>query len=795
MTEPAEVTTPQLIVEIGFTAALTGTVLHLDDSMRGRLDSATLAATDLFTDVTQWFVSGSTRRGATRSSGPTLRYEAGTATLTFRNDDRRFDPTNLSGPYVAGGVSQVEPMRAVRIRASYNGQTWPLWRGFTDQWSVNYDGPDSSYATVTCFDAFGVFSAYDRGAVAAVGAGETSGARISRILDSIAWPTTDRMIATGDETVQATTLADNVLTELLLTTDTELGELWMDADGRARFRSRSASYTALRSAYPQATFGDQVTSAASTTINLAANPSLEVDTAGWTAGGSVAPTLTRSNVRAMFGTWSLLATWGTGGLFPQVAYAITGLTVGRTYTISVYVWVPTGSPAVSLIVSGTGHLSDPSTVNDQWQRLTWTGTASSSTWDFQIWPGGGPPTAGQQVYLDGLQVEEGGTATDYVDGSQAGGEWDGVAHASTSRRLPELDYGDLTLTYDALSITNQVRAARTGGTEQTATDPVSVSAYLVRSHERSDLIMQTDPEALMWAEQVLARRSMPELRVAELLLKPAKDPDRLWAQAYGREIGDNVRVIRRPPGGGDPIVREAWVRGIEHELGKDLNWRTTLVLEQARAVPVVTDTFTRAASNAWGSADSGQAWTVTAPAADYSVSSGVGRQSLSAVNSVRQGFVNLGGVNCRVQVDITCPVLPTGGAITLWSAARATDTNNYYTARLTIGTTGAVTLALLKRTSGVLAAALSSGPMSGTHVAGNTWRLLFEVVGTTLRAKAWRPGLDFEPGGWQVTATDTSLTSGTQVGVLSRLEAGNTNTLPVVVTFDGLTATTLHAWA
>ncbi|HEY9414678.1 MAG TPA: hypothetical protein VIQ30_07970, partial [Pseudonocardia sp.] len=308
---------PSVIVEIGFTAALTGTALHLDDQVRGRLNSATLAADNLLVDLSSRVVSVTTRRGASRADGPVLRYEAGSATIVFRNDDRALDPTNLEGPFVAGGVSQVEPMRVVRIRGSYKGQTWPLWRGFTDEWTVNYDGPNSSYVTVTCFDAFGVFSAYDRLAVAAVGGGELTGARINRVLDSIAWPATDRIIAAGEETVQATTLADNVLAELLLTADTELGEFWVDAEGRVVFRSRSASYTEARSASAQAVFGDEVIEGVATTVNLAVNPSVETSLTGWEAGGGAGtPTLARSTAQAKYGNYSMLVTWASGGFLP-----------------------------------------------------------------------------------------------------------------------------------------------------------------------------------------------------------------------------------------------------------------------------------------------------------------------------------------------------------------------------------------------------------------------------------------------------------------------------------------------
>lgn len=391
------------IVEVGFSGPGTGTALHLDDEVRGKLDTATLGAAAVWTDVTQYVVSVSSRRGATRADGPILRYEAGTATIVLSNDDRRFDPTNLDGPYVAAGVTQVEPMRAVRIRARWAGVTYPIWQGYADQWDVDYDGPSSSTVTLTASDAFGVFVSHDRGAISPVGAGEDTGARIDRILDSIDWSDEDRMIATGDTTVQETTLADNVLAELLLTADTELGELYMDSRGRAVFRNRLALMEDDRSASPQAVFGD-----------------------------------------------------------------------------------------------GDG----------------------------------------------------------------------------------ELPYERVRLSYDAQSIYNRISIARAGGTAQVVEDTGSQSAYLVRTYTRTDLLHETDDAARDYAGFLLHQAGRPELRIAAMSLVPSRDDD-LWPQALGREIGDRVTVIRRPPGGGDPIERDVIVRGISHEFTAELSWRTEFVFQSA----------------------------------------------------------------------------------------------------------------------------------------------------------------------------------------------------------------------
>src|SRR5688500_9094903 len=54
----------------------------------------------VWTDVTPYFRGATVHRGSSKVDSPVLRYEAGTAEIALDNRDRRFDPTNLSGPYV-----------------------------------------------------------------------------------------------------------------------------------------------------------------------------------------------------------------------------------------------------------------------------------------------------------------------------------------------------------------------------------------------------------------------------------------------------------------------------------------------------------------------------------------------------------------------------------------------------------------------------------------------------------------------------------------------------------------------
>lgn len=394
---------PTVMVDLSFAGgASISTYLHLGDSARGKLGTGTLGPDLVWTDVAGYVRTFRTQRGSTRAEGPVLRYDAGTATVVLDNRDRRFDPANLDGPYVSGGATEVTPMRAMRIRAVWDGSTYDLWRGFADGWEFSYKQPSYADVTLTGTDGFKVLAANDRAAVAATGSGEDAGARVNRILNSAGWSSTDRVVSIGDTTVQATTLDGPALDELQLTADTEVGELYCDGAGRLVFRNRKGILEDARSNTSQATFG----------------------------GGS------------------------------------------------------------------------------------------------------------------GLR------------------------------------YSDVTPQYDDTGLANVVRITAVDGTEQTVEDATSETAYLVHTYTRSGLIMQTDAEALSYAGFVKYMAKDPELRFATIVIRPQRDPDNLYPQVLDREIGDRITIICQPPGEGDPIIRDVFIRGIQHEVTVE-SWVTTWTLQSA----------------------------------------------------------------------------------------------------------------------------------------------------------------------------------------------------------------------
>lgn len=238
---------------------------------------ATVAPTNLFTlDVSQldgtdvlgdYFVTSqqsweeigsycdsiSIRRGRQRFLEQFL---GGTLAAQLDNQDRRFDPTWTAGPYTTGGVSHLTTDIPIRVQATHSGIEFDLYYGFTDDWSPVYQYPEGGRSKVTATDAFKIFTANNPTEQTAIGAGELTGARVARILDLAGWSTTQRDLDAGRATHQATTLANRIATQLRLAVDSERGDIYMGANGKAVFRERQARLVNPRSRYVQWALGD-----------------------------------------------------------------------------------------------------------------------------------------------------------------------------------------------------------------------------------------------------------------------------------------------------------------------------------------------------------------------------------------------------------------------------------------------------------------------------------------------------------------------------------------------------------
>lgn len=249
-------TLPYIRVYVGFSTPTSGTYFTVGHPTLGRVGMNPVGPDTVWTEITPYIRNWSFRIGASRGDQPTLRYDAGTCTIVLNDGDRRFDPDNLAGPYVVAGETLLKPMCRVRIVGTWNGIDYPLYYGLADDWVGDAQGKFWTMCTLTGTDAFKVFAAENRTAVAPAGGGEDTGARINRNLDSYGWPAADRVISTGDTHLQATDLSGNLLTEMQVAQDSEQGSLYMDRQGRVVFRNRNIMFTDSRITTSQALFGD-----------------------------------------------------------------------------------------------------------------------------------------------------------------------------------------------------------------------------------------------------------------------------------------------------------------------------------------------------------------------------------------------------------------------------------------------------------------------------------------------------------------------------------------------------------
>lgn len=211
------------------------------------------------------------------------------------------------------------------------------------------------------------------------------------------------------------------------------------------------------------------------------------------------------------------------------------------------------------------------------------------------------------------------------------------------------------------------------------------------------------------------------------------------------------------------------------------------------------DTGNRTAVSGWGSADTGQPYTTSGGASnDYSVSSGNLLMALRSVDVFRTAVVDVGTGNVDVSFDVSLSIGITVGAnVSTWVCARYVNLSNFYAVRLDLDNVGRVFALLFKNVGGTLTQ-LGTSVLVGTgHLAGDKWRMRIQTNGSTISGMAWQPAQG-PPSAWQFTVVDSSLspTASTKVAALGWIQLGNTNTLPIIVTWDNgvaydMTSTTI----
>jgi hypothetical protein len=198
---------------------------------------------DLSCDVLDVQISG----GSTGAQGIFSKADAAACTVTLSDPEGIYDPLSPVPPWAYAGRSRLVPGVPVEVWAEVvDGDTgtvtrhW-LFTGTADSWGEDWTPTKSKrQCKLIATDDTKRFARYDRPEIAPVGQGDTTGARIQRIVSYFDWPGTVLAPASGGTvTLQSTTLAQNAWELLNRTLDDELGYVHFTTKGELRWLDRN----------------------------------------------------------------------------------------------------------------------------------------------------------------------------------------------------------------------------------------------------------------------------------------------------------------------------------------------------------------------------------------------------------------------------------------------------------------------------------------------------------------------------------------------------------------------------
>ena len=133
------------------------------------------------------------------------------------------------------------PLRKLRISATLSGTSYYLFSGYTTDYVYSYDPAENvSYVDINASDAFRLFAMATVNTVTGQVAGQDTGTRIEKILDTVDFPVTMRNIDTGDSLTQADPATSRTSLAALKNVETsEQGAFYVSPDGNVIFLNRS----------------------------------------------------------------------------------------------------------------------------------------------------------------------------------------------------------------------------------------------------------------------------------------------------------------------------------------------------------------------------------------------------------------------------------------------------------------------------------------------------------------------------------------------------------------------------
>jgi hypothetical protein len=149
-----------------------------------------------------------------------------------------------------------------------------------------------------------------------------------------------------------------------------------------------------------------------TRTNLVSNPSFETNTSGWAPFIGTTASVTRDTSKYYIGAAAGKISWPTASS-TQSIYTTISTIVGQTYTISAYVYVPSGNPDVR--IDAFSLPSATVSAKDEWVRVSCSFVATGTTTFVGI--ASPSTTLGNIAYFDAFLAEKTNSLGSYIEGT------------------------------------------------------------------------------------------------------------------------------------------------------------------------------------------------------------------------------------------------------------------------------------------------------------------------------------------------------------------------------------------
>ena len=412
----------------------------------------------------------------------------------------------------------LQPLRKIQASAIYGATTYGLFGGYITEYRYTYPtGQETGYVTFICYDAFRLMYNSNVTTVTGGTAGQTTAQRVQSILTMIAWPPAFTSIGTGATTCVVDPGTTRTVLEAIQTAEfTEQGAFYIDENGVATFKGRQFVYDA-QAASP--TVFNQTGGISYAGITFALDDKTIVNKATVTRIGGTAGQTTAQRVQSI---------------------------------LTMIAWPPAFT---SIGTGATTCVADPGTTRTVLEAI--------QTAEF---------TEQGAFYID-----ENGVATfkgrQYVYDAQA------ASPTVFNQTGTGINYAGITFALDDKTIVNKASVTRIGGTTQTYSDATSIAQYFTRSITATDMLMQTDANALALATAYVDSRKETSIRIETItldLMTPSYTAG--VTAALSLDFFNTVDITNEQPGG-STIQKKLQVQGIAHNITPN-TWTTTIATQE-----------------------------------------------------------------------------------------------------------------------------------------------------------------------------------------------------------------------